>query len=467
MTHARIASISFLAVLAAMAAPACGGSDFNPTTSDGGSDGGGVGGSGGAGSGGKSGTGGNGAADGGGSGGSTASGGSAGASGSSGGSAGASGGTAGAGASGGTAGGGTGGSSGSPNGTACTAAGECASGYCIDGYCCDSDCTGTCRACNITGSEGSCGLYAAGTDPEKECAGSGQPGDPCNGSCSAGACQFPGSATSCAPATCSNGSQTNWGCDSAGGCVSSQASCSPYVCGSAACLTSCSSDTQCISGYYCGGSTCQAKKPNGGSCTGTNQCQSGYCVSGVCCNTGCAAPFECSTGTCTCNGVVCAAADQCVNWYADADSDNYGDPNAPKLGCSSVAPTGGKYIKDNTDCYDANVNAHPGQTSYFNQQRGDGSFDYNCDNIQTKQYANIGALSCGRCIPGFGTQCLIGCFAGWGCNGTCPSTGPASGFTQDTACGQLGYLTSCNPVVQGGNCTAVATGTTQTPQFCR
>jgi hypothetical protein len=42
------------------------------------------------------------------------------------------------------------------------------------------------------------------------------------------------------------------------------------------------------------------------------------------------------------------------------------------------------YVTDNHDCYDANGDAHPGQTKYFTVNRGDGSFDYNCDNAETK-----------------------------------------------------------------------------------
>jgi hypothetical protein len=33
---------------------------------------------------------------------------------------------------------------------------ECASGFCQDGYCCATACTGACKQCNQTGSEGTC-----------------------------------------------------------------------------------------------------------------------------------------------------------------------------------------------------------------------------------------------------------------------------------------------------------------------
>jgi hypothetical protein len=68
-------------------------------------------------------------------------------------------------------------------GTACTINGECSSGNCVDGVCCNSPCDGTCQACTTakkgSGSNGTCGNVAAGTDPDLECPGT------CNG---AGAC---------------------------------------------------------------------------------------------------------------------------------------------------------------------------------------------------------------------------------------------------------------------------------------
>lgn len=36
------------------------------------------------------------------------------------------------------------------------------------------------------------------------------------------------------------------------------------------------------------------------------------------------------------------------------------------------------------DCYDNNANAKPGQTAYFGTNRGDGSFDYDCDGSVTR-----------------------------------------------------------------------------------
>jgi hypothetical protein len=46
------------------------------------------------------------------------------------------------------------------NGAACTSAVECTSGLCVDGFCCDGACTGTCQACNVVGSRGTCSIVS-------------------------------------------------------------------------------------------------------------------------------------------------------------------------------------------------------------------------------------------------------------------------------------------------------------------
>lgn len=56
-----------------------------------------------------------------------------------------------------------------PLGEACVAGSECDSGICADGVCCDGACGGTCEACDLSGSAGTCTPYAQGTDPENEC----------------------------------------------------------------------------------------------------------------------------------------------------------------------------------------------------------------------------------------------------------------------------------------------------------
>ncbi len=55
-------------------------------------------------------------------------------------------------------------------GDACTSTPQCMSGLqCVDGVCCDSTCTGTCEACNVAGSLGTCSPILTGDDPAGEC----------------------------------------------------------------------------------------------------------------------------------------------------------------------------------------------------------------------------------------------------------------------------------------------------------
>lgn len=42
------------------------------------------------------------------------------------------------------------------NGQTCAAGGDCASNICIDGVCCNTACLGTCQACNVMGTVGTC-----------------------------------------------------------------------------------------------------------------------------------------------------------------------------------------------------------------------------------------------------------------------------------------------------------------------
>jgi hypothetical protein len=52
------------------------------------------------------------------------------------------------------------------NGFSCAMGTECASGFCADGLCCDQACTGTCLACNLPLTPGTCSLlYPGSVDP--------------------------------------------------------------------------------------------------------------------------------------------------------------------------------------------------------------------------------------------------------------------------------------------------------------
>ena len=93
---------------------------------------------------------------------------------------------------------------GTPNGLACANGGDCISGNCVDGVCCSTTCQGTCRACNLAGSMGTCTNIMAGQDPANECAMSS-----CNGN---GACNKPLGQSCAAAGECDSGFCTDGVC---------------------------------------------------------------------------------------------------------------------------------------------------------------------------------------------------------------------------------------------------------------
>jgi hypothetical protein len=209
-------------------------------------------------------------------------------------------------------------------GQACVAAGDCATGICADGYCCDNACTGSCQACNVSTSPGTCTILAPDAVPNSghpPCTGT----DVCAGKCSGSPdCTFPTSTTACGTASCSSSNVyqgtgtcnagtcslpspktcTNSACSvtAAGGCTGA---CKPgdLGCGSNTMPQLCDANgtwqnqSACLTGFTCTGSgscTCAAGKTacptactdlqsDSGNCgTCGHDCLGGTCVSGAC-----------------------------------------------------------------------------------------------------------------------------------------------------------------------------------------
>ncbi len=194
---------------------------------------------------------------------------------------------------------------GKKNGEACAGAGQCQSGHCVDGVCCDGACGGTCMACALPGSAGTCSHVPAGQDPGTECTGS---APACGGSCDGqGACAFASSGTSCGADSCSAGQLTQQACDGLGACKASPTGCGGYACNTAgtACKSSCNNPADCTGSFQCVAQACVNDLNNGAAC-GANDaaCKSKHCVDGVCCDAACAGTCEAcdltgKAGTCT------------------------------------------------------------------------------------------------------------------------------------------------------------------------
>lgn len=118
------------------------------------------------------------------------------------------------------------------------------------------------------------------------------------------------------------------------------------------------------------------------------------------------------------NGQACSSDSPCCSGICgtDADGDGYLSEVAGHTGTCQA--TGKPY----TDCYDANADAKPGQINYFLSDRGDGSFDYDCDESESK-YLGITAGSCSFEPPG-----------GYDCEYSC-----CRANTVDSTCGEVIY----------------------------
>ncbi len=128
-----------------------------------------------------------------------------------------------------------------------------------------------------------------------------------------------------------------------------------------------------------------------------------------------------------CNGTIDDEnATGCTTFYVDADGDGYGDDTS--RGACYCDATGSYTVENKDDCYDGSSSANPGQTGYFGVDRGDGSYDYNCDGSQEKEYTGTAACPVGVCA-------LV-----------TESTPYTEGWVSGTpACGVSGsYSTDCN-----------------------
>jgi len=113
-----------------------------------------------------------------------------------------------------------------------------------------------------------------------------------------------------------------------------------------------------------------------------------------------------------------ANAWDCTTYYEDWDADNFGDANSSACLCAATAAFSSSNYQD---CYDDNDDVYPSQTSYFGVQRGDGSYDYNCDSTQTKRYTN--SHSC--------TWNVVSCATSAGWQGSVPQCGSQATWVND------------------------------------
>lgn len=217
------------------------------------------------------------------------------------------------------------------DGQVCGAGGDCLSDECVDGVCCDGPCSGTCEACNISGSVGACAFVPFGIDLDNECAAGACDGA---GQCKLDLGQGCGVPSQCLSNFCADGLCCDSACSGVCEACSAAGVCTPFANGTdpdnecnmpAADVCNGASACRCVDGQIngaetdtdCGGGTCGTCM-NGQSCTIASDCMSGVCSGGTC-----QAP---------------ACGDGVVN---GAESCDFNDPATPccSTSCNGTAPS--------------------------------------------------------------------------------------------------------------------------------
>jgi len=176
-------------------------------------------------------------------------------------------------------------------GAACAAANECGSGFCADGVCCASACAGTCAACNLAGSVGTCTFLASGADPgDSDCPGA---TSVCDG---AGACKTTQGAAcamngSCLSGNCADGVCCDTACT--GLCQACTNAKTGGTTGTCASIPNASDpDNECSGATTCNGVGVCTTLPTGQPCGAGIECTNGFCIDGFCCNNACQNPCQ-------------------------------------------------------------------------------------------------------------------------------------------------------------------------------
>ncbi len=107
-----------------------------------------------------------------------------------------------------------------------------------------------------------------------------------------------------------------------------------------------------------------------------------------------------------------------VPWYVDGDEDGHGgSAYLERCAYDDPSTSGTAYVSTSDDCYDGNEDAFPGSTWYNKADRGDGSFDYDCDGKETQVFTDQAECASALSLEQFDVE-------GW-----VESTSPACGKT--------------------------------------
>jgi hypothetical protein len=278
-------------------------------------------------------------------------------------------------------------------GATCNAAHECATSNCVDGVCCTTSGCGVCQACNVNG-QGTCapvGTVQPESEPHGRCGPNGTCGN--TGFCVNGACAQVAAGTVCATSSCPTATtfQPASTCNGSGICSPETArDCSPYLCGTGSCQTTCADDSQCVGGTYCDGTGhCASKLTLGTPCGRDGECGSTHCTEGVCCG-------DASCGTCH----SCRVANN--EGTCTAVPNNTADARCPSDAPSTCGTTGlcesgicqlhGLSTLCSTSCNPDPVNGDTFTRTYCDGMRG-------CTQAQVETCVSSGACDVNGCVP--------------------------------------------------------------------
>jgi hypothetical protein len=348
-------------------------------------------------------------------------------------------------------------------GQTCSVNGDCLSTNCVDSVCCNSVCNGTCVACNLTGSVGTCTNIPYGghdTNPANTCV------DPrsCNG---AGACLKNNGQSCSAGGECLSNNCVDGVCCNSDCTATCQGCAVAGSVGTCAFLPSGQQDNYptnaCVGNFACDGSG-NCEKQNGQACVSGSECVSGNCVDGVCCNTGCtptcyACNLSGAVGTCTAIAFgqqdtypanACTGQNACNGSGACKELD--GQTCSSSSDCLHGHCVDGVCCDTDctTTCKACNVASHVG--TCWNVPWG--TADTYPTGACSGAYACDGALGCKKVL---GQSCSVNgdCLSGACCGSTCVDL--AANNSHCGGCGQA--CTNANATgsyCSGGTCTAPA-----------
>ena len=354
-----------------------------------------------------------------------------------------------------------------PNGRACDRGDQCASANCADGFCCNTSCNGTCVSCDQIGFEGQCRPLGRGMSDPLCTIQQGRSACGTTGACDGfGACAVYDADTTCSPPSCVGSVASTPGtCDGHGTCQApTQVDCGPFQCSGTTCVTTCTSDAQCVPPNTCVNGSC-GKKPMGASCTAAAQCLSDFCVDGFCCENACqgacrtcglsGSPGRCVNvaqgrddphGMCTDKGAAsCGTDGKCDGTGA---CDRYGTDTV----CAPETCTAGSYTAVST-CSDGGQCLPPSsRTCYPFACNGSRCFDVCTQNSQCVAPNTCVNGSCGLKPPGASCSSSTECQAAPDGKAYC-----AQGVCCSSDCS--GACLACNLNGSAGTCSAVANGT--------